>query len=626
MIKVIINIINKIVAQRPSSRKLWLISIDILLLFISIPLALYLQSKGNTISNIHQYNLIVVIMLGLGALIYLTTGQYSSLTRYVGSKSIYKLVLRNTSLIIGAYSISFILGFNILQTSTWLLTWLILNSLATSSRFFLRDILIRVINVDIRKRICIYGAGYAGIQIAASIRLSKKYDIIYFIDDDSSLWGRNINGITILSPDGLSKNKSKIDQVVIAIPSLKKKRLQEIVDIITKEGLEVSQIPSLDDITEGNLKINSIRPIAIEELLGRDVINPNFDLLGPGITGCNVCVTGAGGTIGSELCRQIYNLKPSKLILLENSEVSLYKIHQELVSLNKESNLIYPVLGSASDLSLLTSIFKKHQISFLLHCSAYKHVPLVEINPLQGIKNNAISTKVICEASELSNVKKVILISTDKAVRPTNIMGASKRLAELIIQAYGEKQNKLSNGTCYSMVRFGNVLGSSGSVVPLFKKQISEGGPITLTHKDIVRYFMTIPEAAQLVLQASVLAKGGDLFHLDMGDPIKIYDLACEMIKLSGKTLKEKTNPDGDIEIITTGLRPGEKLFEELLIDSNAKETIHPLIFTAIEKSIPYEVLLSKIKEIESHINQNNVEKSLDVLKSVVPEWEKSKN
>ena len=335
-------------------------------------------------------------------------------------------------------------------------------------------------------------------------------------------------------------------------------------------------------------------------------------------------VTGAGGSIGSELCRQIIKFKPSKLILFERSEISLYKINQELVIPSNESISILPVLGCATNLKFVNKTILDNNIDFIFHAAAYKHVPLLEENALQGIYNNVFSTKCICMAAEKNkSIKGVILISSDKAVRPANIMGASKRLSELVVQAYAQKSQERIFKTCFSMVRFGNVLGSSGSVVPLFKKQIELGGHITITDPNVIRYFMTITEAAQLVLQASSLSKGGDVFLLDMGEPVKIKQLAEKMISLNSLTIKDKNNCDGDIEIVSTGLRPGEKLFEELLIDSECEKTTHPLIFKAKEKFIHYEILFPKLQLLEQYLLNFDTNASLELLNDLVEEWKR---
>ena len=411
----------------------------------------------------------------------------------------------------------------------------------------------------------------------------------------------------------------------MAIPSLIPSKRREIIKKLSKFNIPVLQIPSIEELTSGGADINNLRPITIEDLLGRDRVLPEPELLKECIQGLSICVTGAGGSIGSELCRQIIKLKPKKLVLLEISEPSLYSIEQELSHLNREKIEITTILGSATKVSLINKIFLNEKIDIVFHAAAYKHVPLVEANPIEGIYNNVFSTKVICQAATKASLKKVILISTDKAVRPTNIMGVSKRLSELVVQAFAQNDSLTKaypySKTIFAMVRFGNVLGSSGSVVPLFQKQIKKGGPITITHPDIIRYFMTMNEAAQLVMQSAALAEGGEVFLLDMGEPVKIYDLACQMVKLSGLRVKGEDNNLNDIQIITTGLRPGEKLYEELLIDSKAEITKHDLIFKASEKSIDFNILLPLLEELEIHLNNQNLNGVFLILQKLVPEW-----
>ena len=431
-------------------------------------------------------------------------------------------------------------------------------------------------------------------------------------------------GIVIHHSDEIKNFTTKIDQILIAIPSLEKSIFRKIVFNLQKFDIPLMQIPSIDSISKGNKKIDYLVPIRIEDLLSRDSVKPESKLMGPGIKNKVICITGAGGSIGSELCRQLLTLKPRKLILIDQSEFNLYKIIDELNSEGFSQIELRPVLNNISNINQLKELFSEEKIDLVFHSAAYKHVPIVEKNPMIGVLNNVISTKLICEASLLTHVDTVLLVSTDKAVRPTNVMGVSKRLAELVIQAYAEKTKEELCLTKFSMVRFGNVLNSSGSVVPLFKKQISSGGPVTLTHKEIIRYFMTIEEASNLLIQAALLAKGGDLFLLDMGEPVKIYDLAVKMIKLSGLKLKDKNNPRGDIEIIFTGLRSGEKLYEELLIDAESIKTPHPLIYTANEKFYSSNELFPLIFQLENLIKENNKKETFKILKRLVPEWQTS--
>tara|TARA_A100001388_G_scaffold277500_1_gene269015 strand:+ start:99 stop:1598 length:1500 start_codon:yes stop_codon:yes gene_type:complete len=493
------------------------------------------------------------------------------------------------------------------------------------SRLTIKDIITQyhLTNYKNRKNVCIYGAGSAGAQLAAALKLDKRYEIKFFTDDNNNLWGRKLDGIPIVSFKKLKKFKNNIDEVLLAIPSLKRSRKKEIIEILQKENLNTYLIPSIYELASGKSKINNLRSIEMKDLLERDIVYPNLSLLEKSIHSNCICIIGAGGSIGSELCRQILKHNPTKLILLERSESALFQIEQELKQIPNKNSPIISILGSANNENLLKELFVREKINVIFHAAAYKHVPLVENNPLEGIKNNIFSTLAVCKASKFAKVKKIILISSDKAVRPTNIMGATKRVCELIFQSYADQENlnHVSSKTLFSMVRFGNVLDSSGSVVPIFREQISNGGPITITHKDITRYFMTIPEASELVLQASALTKGGEVFILEMGKPIKIVDLAEKIIKLSGLSIKNNQNIEGDIEIKFTGLRPGEKLYEELLVDSKSLSTDHPLIFKAKESHLSQNVLLKELNNLDNFLRERNLKKVLESLHFLVPEW-----
>jgi FlaA1/EpsC-like NDP-sugar epimerase len=559
-----------------------------------------------------------VVLFGLPT--YALTGQYKGLTRYVGSLALYRLAGRNGLLVLLLAITGVMLRLPLPPRSSWLLLWLLLTGFTGAVRFALRDVLLSLQNTSRHActRVAIYGAGSAGAQLAASLRMIGGYSVELFVDDAPHLWRRSINGIVIQPPQVLHQQVGQVDQVLLAIPSLSRSRLRRITADLQDLGIPLLQVPSVDDITSGRARIEALRPIAIEDLLGRDAVIPDPRLLGPGIAGECVCVTGAGGSIGSELCRQILKLSPRRLVLLERSEPSLYAIHQELKGLLPAGMALEPVLGSAVDPALLERLFREQAVTVVFHAAAYKHVPLVEANPLAGLANNVLSTRVVCQAAQRCGLRQAVLISTDKAVRPTNVMGASKRLAELVVQA---SSMEAVTATRFSMVRFGNVLGSSGSVVPLFRKQIASGGPITLTHPEIIRYFMTIPEAAQLVLQAAVLAEGGDVFLLDMDEPVRIKDLAEQMVRLSGLSVRDAQHPNGDIEIVCTGLRPGEKLYEELLIDADSEPTIHPLIYRAQEQAIASELLWPSIDAMEAAIQRQDVKGALDLLAMLVPEW-----
>ena len=608
-----------------------LISIDALLLPLAVWLSFWLRLAHPLHPSFQSagiWLLPVVVLIGLP--LYAFTGQYKGLTRYVGSAALYRLAGRNGLLVLLLAGVGGLLQLPMPPRSSWILLWLLLTGFTGAVRFALRDLLLSLQSVGQKRteRVAIYGAGRAGAQLAASLRLAGNHQVITFLDDAPGLWRRVINGIPIQPPQVLSQMQDQIDQVLLAIPSLSRSERRRIVAELQQQQIPVLQIPSIDDLTSGRANIDALRPVAIEDLLGRDPVPPVPELLGPGLRDAVVCVTGAGGSIGSELCRQILQLMPRVLILLERSEPSLYALERELRQQLPDVVSLLPVLGSADDLALVQHLFARHGVQTVFHAAAYKHVPLVEANPLAGIANNVGSTRVVCQAAVATGVTELVLISTDKAVRPTNVMGASKRLAELVLQASAIELLQTVSGadrprTRFAMVRFGNVLGSSGSVVPLFRHQIAAGGPITLTHPDIVRYFMTIPEAAQLVLQAATMAQGGDLFLLAMGEPVRIKDLAEQMVRLSGLSLRDAENPGGDIAIVCTGLRPGEKLYEELLIDATSEPTRHPLIFRAQERAVPPDQLWPRLDALDAAIAAQDLPRIFDLLAELVPEWKR---
>ena len=441
--------------------------------------------------------------------------------------------------------------------------------------------------------VLIYGAGEAGKELLEGLKNSHKYSVAAFIDDDIRLTGAYILGKRIYSADELVELVDKLDisQIFLAIPSISRARKRQIIDKLAGISIQIKELPSLEEIADGKVTVSSMRKVDILDVLDRQTVQPVASLLQRNITDKCVLVTGAGGSIGSELCRQIIKNQPKCLVLYELSEFALYSIHQELIAKVASKEIykgieVVAIIGSVTNQDHLTRVLKRYHIQTVYHAAAYKHVPIVEDNPFEGVINNSKGTYHCAKAAIEAQVATFVLISTDKAVRPTNVMGASKRLAELVCQ--GLSQNSSNIATCISMVRFGNVLGSSGSVVPVFTKQIEKGHPITVTHPEVTRYFMTIPEAANLVIQAGAMATGGEVFVLDMGDPVKIVDLAYRMIQLSGHEVKDDKHPDGDIEVIFTGLRPGEKLYEELIIgEDNVQDTDHPLIMQAMEHSFP---------------------------------------
>ncbi len=476
-------------------------------------------------------------------------------------------------------------------------------------------------------KVLIYGAGSAGRQLAAGLKSSPELVVVGFVDDDDRLHGQVLNGLKIYSPDGLLAlfERLNVTRVFLAMPSASRQRRNEILESVRDAHVQVRTLPSLMDMAEGRVSVSDLKDLDIEDLLGRDPVPPNPLLMAKNIWGQVVMVTGAGGSIGAELCRQIVKCEPSVVLLLELSEFALYAIHAELqksIHVAGQKVVLVPLLANVRDNSRMAEIFVTWKPHTVYHAAAYKHVPLVEHNPAEGVKNNVLGTLNTARLAAVHGVGDFVLISTDKAVRPTNVMGASKRLAEMVLQAHAAVLQGQGVKTRFSMVRFGNVLGSSGSVVPLFRKQIKDGGPITLTDERITRYFMTIPEAAQLVIQAGAMATGGDVFVLDMGEPVRIVDLAKRMVELSGLTLKDEINPNGDIEITVTGLRPGEKLYEELLIGDNPLPTSHARIMKAHEDFLDWEALHSKLSALELTLEANDVPQIRALLKDLVPGYQ----
>src|SRR5256884_655995 len=491
------------------------------------------------------------------------------------------------------------------------------------SRFVARYVFLHpVANGKPVARVAIYGAGDAGARVSSVLLGGPDFEPVAFIDDKRSLQGSIINGIRVYGSDCLPElvRRRKVDRVLLALPSASRRRRREILTQLEPLGVHVQSLPNLSDLISGKAQINELRDVEVSDLLGRDPVPPNPKLFGSSISGKCVLVTGAGGSIGSELCRQIIRLSPSRLVLFEMSELALYKVERELEEVAAREQLsveIVPLLGNAHHRHRVREVLSTFGVQTIYHAAAYKHVPIVEYNVVEGIHNNVISTWYTAEAALETGVETFVLVSTDKAVNPANVMGATKRLAELVLQALQERTNQ----TRFCMVRFGNVLASSGSVVPLFQEQIRRGGPVTVTHRDVVRYFMTMPEAAQLVLQAGSMAKGGDVFVLDMGRPVRIDDLARRLVSLMGLTVRGANCPEGDIEIEYTGLRTAEKLFEELLIGSNVTGTDHPMILRAIEHRLPWQKMQQVLNELLVALASFDCESAVALLTESVAEY-----
>ena len=617
-------------------RRLILVFGDLAILPVSVLISLYLK-YDTYLYNFNYYFWVFILLIFFSLPVYLFLGQYKSLSSYFSLRILIRSCLRNIlisvlTLIFGNY-----LSLNIPPTSLLILIVINITFFNFILRFIIRKMLISYSknNKDFITKIAIYGAGISGVNLANSLNLLGTYRIITFFDQNKDLWKRSIAGVPIKSPESIEEYKGLIDKVLISVENLSRTDRMRIIEKCQNIDMPVLVVPSVNDVEKGKAKIHDLRPVNINDLVGRRFFQNENNKLKKFLHNKVICVTGAGGSIGSELCIQILLHSPKKLILLERSEINLYQIEEEInnnkvINNKNNTNSIRYVLGCATDKLLIKNLFTKEKVQIVFHAAAYKHVPIVEANPLQGIENNVISTEVVCNACFKSNVEKFCLISTDKAVRPTNVMGASKRLAELIVQSYArleslkEKNNDSHIKTTFSMVRFGNVLDSSGSVVPKFRDQLSNGGPITVTDSRIMRYFMTISEATNLVLESTLYSKGGDLFLLDMGEPVLIKDLAHQMIKLSGLTIKDEKNPSGDIEIKYSGLRPGEKLCEELLIDAEAMPTKNKYIFRAKEKFYLFEEFLNKFKDFEQSLREKNENKVLIQLSQFVPEWKKN--
>lgn len=572
-----------------------------------------------------------VVSMSIALPLFTVFGLYRAIFRYAGIDALYAIF---KSLAIYALIYAFI--FTVMGV-IWevprtvgiiqpiLLAMLVLMS-RIIARYWLGGLYRRMSRADAR-RLFIYGAGSAGRQLASALANSAELRPVGYLDDDAKLHGQTLNGLKIYNPSRLDElvKKLNVQDVLLAMPSASRARRNEILDLTRKAHVQVRTLPGLAELAQGNVQVSDLKELDIEDLLGRDPVVPNPALLTKNIAGKVVLVTGAGGSIGSELCRQIIKAKPTVLLLVESSEFALYAIHQELeqkIAQTQGGCALVPLLANVQDEKRISDIFSAWQPATIYHAAAYKHVPLVEQNPGQGIQNNVLGTWVVAQQALNHGVLDFVLISTDKAVRPTNIMGASKRMAEMVLQALAEQAKQTQATTCFSMVRFGNVLGSSGSVVPLFRRLIKEGGPITVTHPEVTRYFMTIPEAAELVIQAGAMAAGGDVFVLDMGESVKIIDLARRMIELSGLSIKDEANPDGDIAIEVTGLRPGEKLYEELLIGDDPRPTQHPRIMKAHEVFLPLSDLQALVASLAKAIDANNVPAIRNTLQMAVPGYQ----
>jgi len=629
---------------RPMKRGL-VVFCDILICGVSVWLAFGLRLDQWAYFQDKQW-IVFIAAFGFSLPLFITFGLYRAVFRYIGSAAFLSLTRIFFIYFILFFGVFTLLSVDEVPRSIGVIQPILFFMLIGMNRYLARHWLGSVNSVQkpfhhAQPIALIYGAGSAGRQLARGLSSNKEMLVKGFIDDDQHLWGNTINGVPVYSNDRLRDltHKLGITDVLLAIPSASQERRGEIISSLNGCGVRVRTLPGLIDLVSGRVRISDLHDLDMNDLLGRAVVPPEVELLEKNIRNKIVLVTGAGGSIGSELCRQIIKFSPKTLVLVDSSEHSLYLIYEELkrvlsgleddrLDVDDEdiptpssclSIKLVPCLASVRDSDLMLSIFRTHRPVTVFHAAAYKHVPLVEQNPAEGIRNNVFGSLTCAQVSLECGVSQFILVSTDKAVRPTNVMGASKRIAELVLQSMAEIAANGEHSTNFSMVRFGNVLGSSGSVAPLFSSQIAAGGPITLTHSEVTRYFMTIPEAAQLVIQASAMAVGGDVFVLDMGEPVRIYDLAVKMVYLSGLLVKDDAHPHGDIEIKVTGLRPGEKLYEELLIGDNPQPTSHPKIMKAHEEYLSWGDLWPELEKLNAALNASDNQLIRDMIKKLVP-------
>lgn len=613
----------RIIALPRGTKRLIMVAADAVAIPIALwaALALKFDHIDPTLDRTYAYFLIAV----LSALCFFTLfGLYRAVIRFMGPRAMLAVIggMSLSVLVLAAFN-HFVAHHQIPWTALGIY-WALALPWVGGSRFVARYLFLRRSGArGTAARVAIYGAGNAGARVCSALLGGPDFEPVVFIDDKKSLQGSSINGIRIYGPDLLPDlvRRRRIDRILLAMPSVSRRRRREILTSLEPLGVHVQSLPNLSDLISGKAQINELCDVDVSDLLGRDPVPPRPRLSGSSIRGKCVLVTGAGGSIGSELCRQIIRLDPARLVLFEMSELALYNIQRELEEVAANEQLkaeIVPLLGNAHHRHRVREVLGTFGVQTIYHAAAYKHVPIVEHNVIEGIHNNVISTWYTAEAALETGVETFVLISTDKAVNPANVMGATKRLAELVLQALQER----TTHTRFCMVRFGNVLASSGSVVPLFQEQIRRGGPVTVTHPDVIRYFMTIPEAAQLVLQAGSMAKGGDVFVLDMGRPVRIDDLARRLINLMGLTVRDATNPEGDIEIEYTGLRTAEKLFEELLIGTNVTGTDHPMILRAIEHHLPWTRMQQILNEQLVALASFDCHRALALLTESVAEYQ----
>jgi FlaA1/EpsC-like NDP-sugar epimerase len=594
---------------------------------VAIPTALWaaLALKFDAVDpHLEQTFAYFLVAISSALFFFSVFGLYRAVIRFMGPKAMMTVIAGVSLSVLVLAAFDRLIASHQIPLSAFVIYWALALPWVGGSRFIARYLFLRRSGArGAAARVAIYGAGNAGARVCSALIGGPDFEPVAFIDDKKSLQGSSINGVRVYSPETLSDlvRQRHIDRILLAMPSATRRRRREILTQLEPLGVHVQSLPNLADLISGRAQINDLCDVDVSDLLGRDPVPPRQKLFGSCIRGKCVLVTGAGGSIGSELCRQIVRLGPSRLVLFEMSELALYNIERELEEIAAHDRLdveIVPLLGNAHHRHRVREVLSAFAVQTVYHAAAYKHVPIVEHNVVEGIHNNVISTWYTAEAALETGVETFVLISTDKAVNPANVMGATKRLAELVLQALQERTTQ----TRFCMVRFGNVLASSGSVVPLFQEQIRRGGPVTVTHPEVIRYFMTIPEAAQLVVQAGSMAKGGDVFVLDMGRPVRIDDLARRMVNLMGLTVRDANNPDGDIEIEYTGLRTAEKLFEELLIGSNVTGTDHPMIMRAMEHRLAWPKMQQILNDLLVALASFDCHRALALLGEAVAEYQ----
>jgi FlaA1/EpsC-like NDP-sugar epimerase len=607
------TLIKTLLSLPRAQKRLITVLIDVFFILASFWAAMFIRLDSFDSAQSSQHWALIALVIPVSVTIFVKLGLYRAVLRYVGINALGAVIGGVIASCCALIGLAFFLKIPIPRTVPIIFISFSL-LLIGGSRIIVRA-LVNKVSASKRRPVIIYGAGSAGRQLATALRHGPEYRVVAFIDDDKAKQGSLIEGHLVHSIDDLQSiiRHENVEKVLLALPSTSRSRRNKILQKLEKYSVKVQTIPGMADVVAGAVNVDQVKDVEVEDLLGRDPVSPKKALMHADIKNKVVMVTGAGGSIGSELCRQIVKNEPLKLVLFELSEFALYSIERELSQFVGERGLhieIVPIMGSVQKQNRLETVMSTFSVQTVYHAAAYKHVPLVEHNVVEGVRNNIFGTLYTAQAAIKSNVETFVLVSTDKAVRPTNVMGTTKRMSELVLQALADKQCS----TRFCMVRFGNVLGSSGSVVPLFRKQIKQGGPVTLTHPDITRYFMTIPEAAQLVIQAGSMGMGGDVFVLDMGEPVKIKDLATKMIRLSGYSVKDDKHPDGDIEVVCTGLRPGEKLYEELLIGDNVEGTTHERIMSAQELKLSWDELEIILSKLDSACHNFHHEKIREIL------------